>query len=88
LIIYCIYLCFSDGIDDLISVISTDSRRHDFRSRDMDIEDDRESLKSDLATLPDSSYAGFERVLPPSSTPNKPVQVGYKRRGSNTLIDY
>ena len=54
----------------------------------MDIEDDRESLKSDLATLPDSSYAGFERVLPPSSTPNKPVQVGYKRRGSNTLMDY
>ncbi|WAR30992.1 CCD18-like protein [Mya arenaria] len=51
----------NDDIDDLISLTSQDSRRHlvDFRVRD---EEDRESIKSDLATLPDSSYAGFERI--------------------------
>jgi hypothetical protein len=37
-----------------------------------DIVDDRDSLASGLATLPESSYAGFERVNPVSSTPSKP----------------
>lgn len=60
-----------------MSVASTDSRRvagSDYHIKDtVEMDDDHESVKSDLATLPDSSYAGFERVLPPSSTPNKPV---------------
>ena len=33
---------------------------------------DLDSVQSGLATLPDSSYAGFERIQPPSSTPNRP----------------
>lgn len=33
--------------------------------------DDRDSIASGLATLPESSYAGFERVNPLSSTPSK-----------------
>jgi len=37
----------------------------------MDV-DDIESIQSGLATLPDSSYAGFERIQPPSSTPTRP----------------
>lgn len=40
-------------------------------------QDDRESVTSaGLATLPESSYAGFERVNPVSSTPSKP-KVNY-----------
>lgn len=35
-------------------------------------QDDRDSIASGLATLPESSYAGFERVNPLSSTPSKP----------------
>jgi hypothetical protein len=70
-----LFFIFSD-IDDLISVTSVDSRRRgqtsgaEFHDNP---EDDRESIQSGLATLPDSSYAGFERVQPPSSTPNRPA---------------
>lgn len=71
-------LFYSDDIDDLISVTSVDSRRRapvtDFTENP---EDDRESVQSGLATLPDSSYAGFERVQPPSSTPNRPAVRHY-----------
>ena len=63
-------LNFSD-LDDLISVTSSENYRGGLRLDDR--EDDRESLQSaGVATLPDSSYAGFERVQPPSSTPNRP----------------
>lgn len=73
------FSCFySDDIDDLISVTSVDSRRRapvtDFTENP---EDDRESVQSGLATLPDSSYAGFERVQPPSSTPNRAAVRDY-----------
>ena len=60
---------FSD-LDDLISVTSSENYRCGLRLDDR--EEDRESLQSaGVATLPDSSYAGFERVQPPSSTPNR-----------------
>ena len=55
----------------MISVTSSENYRGGLRLDDR--EDDRESLQSaGVATLPDSSYAGFERVQPPSSTPNRP----------------
>ncbi|XP_048774009.2 coiled-coil domain-containing protein 18-like isoform X2 [Ostrea edulis] len=37
-----------------------------------DVSCDRDSIRSGLATLPESSYAGFERIQHASSTPNKP----------------
>lgn len=37
-----------------------------------DVSCDKDSIKSGLATLPESSYAGFERIQHASSTPNKP----------------
>lgn len=61
----------NDDLDDVISVTSSENYRGGLRFEDR--EEDRESLQSaGVATLPDSSYAGFERVQPPSSTPNRP----------------
>ncbi|XP_034299480.2 coiled-coil domain-containing protein 18 isoform X1 [Magallana gigas] len=40
-----------------------------------DVSCDKDSIKSGLATLPESSYAGFERIQHASSTPNKPQQA-------------
>ncbi|XP_078326319.1 uncharacterized protein LOC111125234 isoform X2 [Crassostrea virginica] len=41
-----------------------------------DVSCDKDSIKSGLATLPESSYAGFERIQHASSTPNKPQGFG------------
>lgn len=76
--IYLFLFFFSDDLDSVITgaSIPMSERLHmfddlQFPSKDMDV-DDRESIQSGLATLPDSSYAGFERIQPPSSTPNRP----------------
>ena len=48
--------------------------------------DDRDSVTSGLATLPESSYAGFERVNPVSSTPSKPRVCALSSRAQSCQL--
>ena len=49
-------------------VVTMDDLIHE---RHGDQQDERESIHSGIGTLPESSYAGFEKIQHAASTPNK-----------------